>query len=570
MLQRLFVRNFALIRELELELAQGMNILTGETGAGKSLLLGAIGLILGERADPSMVLDPAEKCIVEAEYLPRHPEALNELLAAQGIEPEGDTLIIRRMILPSGKSRAFLNDQPVNLQSLRGLSAQLVELHGQHEGQLLLDPRRQLEMLDRYAGHAAEVERFGKQLQRLRELEREIAALRQREAQATRERDFLAFQVEELEKAQLDPEEYQQLQEELNVLANAEQLKEALQAAYDLLEADELGLNSRLTEVERYAETAASFSRQANEELEKIQQARYLLSEAAAGLQRTAEDAEADPERLQTVENRLNVYNTLVHKYNVRDVSALLATQQELQEKLAGFGQISSNISQLQKKTKTLQAELVEEAARLSEQRLQAAERLAREVQQYLTAVQLPNARFQIDLTPTEANPDRPTVQDSAGNTRYLSPSGWEEANFLISTNPGTPLGPVRKVASGGEISRVMLAMKAALAEKMALPVLIFDEIDTGISGQAALKVGQVMQRLAKNHQLIVITHLPQIASRPGRHYRIYKTVDKGKTLTRVKPLQQDERVTEIAVMMSGEDPSKTAMKSAMELLQSR
>ncbi len=566
MLQRLTVRNFALIREVDLEFAPGLNLLTGETGAGKSLLVGAIGLILGRRADTSVLLKDDEKCLVEAVFKLPKQSAVRALLESEEIDVEDDQLFIRRIIQPSGKSRAFVNDLPVTLPILREISGQMVELHGQHEGQRLVDPEVQLELLDAYAGVQAERQAFGNQLSELRKLEREIASLKKQAAEAKQQEDFLRFQVEELDAAKLEAGEDEQLEQEFELLENAEGVQQTLAQVVQQLEHDEQqSLIAQLTELERLLEPSAKLKPSIHTQLEALQNARYNLEEAARELERESESVELDPERLETVRTRLDVLNRLKTKYRVKTSDELIEKHAELDEQLQAISGAEARTEELEHSAAAARESLVQLGLQLETARQAVAQELSDKILARLTAVGLPESQIElrIERLPASGAALELPEDESVG----IEATGFNQLNFLISTNKGFAPQPLQKVASGGEISRVMLAVKSALAERLALEVLIFDEIDTGISGETAVKVGTEMEALAAQHQLITITHLPQIGARSGRHFFIRKEQGDEMAQTTITQLDTNGRIRALAEMLSGSNPTDTALNTARELL---
>lgn len=563
MLTRLYVQNYALIDRLELTLSPGLHLLTGETGAGKSLLVGAIGLILGERADPSVLLLPDEKCVVEAELSGPWPDEVRTILADEGLDPT-PPLLIRREIAPSGRSRAFVNDTPVVLERLRALTSQLIDLHGQHDGQLLLEPAEQLAALDRYVGAGDAARAFGQQLGRYQEVVRERDALAAAQAEAARQLDYLTYQLTELAEAALQPGEDETLEAELKLQQHAEQIAQGLGALVQTLGDDELGLATRLAVATKEAEKLAQLDRRIQGPLSTLTDARHLLEEASAELQRLAEIAELDPERLAELHARADTLNRLKLKYQCRSVDQLRARQAELEAQVATLGSADARIADLAQQAEGLAAELTELGLALEAQRAAAAAALGPSVTEVLRTIGLDKATFAVEVTRL-VHPEGLLV---VGTDRIRpQKTGLNAISFRIQTNPGSPLGPLEQIASGGEISRVMLALKRALAERVGLSTLIFDEIDTGISGEVALRVGKLLEGLGQRHQLLVITHLPQIASRPGTHYQLYKEVLEGRTYTRLKALTLEAREQVVAEMLSGANPSAAALASARELL---
>ncbi|MCS6905305.1 MAG: DNA repair protein RecN [Bacteroidia bacterium] len=563
MLSKIFIQNYALIEKVEIEFSQALNILTGETGAGKSILLGAIGLILGKRADASVILDPEQKCIVEAEFWVKLTPEIIQILEQAEIEPS-EHIILRREISPNGKSRAFINDTPANLNTLRSLTSIVVDLHSQHEGIQLMQEDYQLNILDQYAGLQNEVSSFAESLTELRKIDKKIQDLRQQEAEAKRQIDYYRFQVEELRKANLSIEEEEQIEQDLMIMQNAEQIREVLLTNINTLYESDLSVTNQLASISKALEKIASLSPDINEELQKLEEASYLIADAVSGLQRIADLTEYDPSQLATLSERQSVYNRLKLKYGVRETKELLALQQEFEQKLGQFESIDEDIADLEKQKKQMQTALVLKGLEIEAARKQAAIHLANSINQSLKEVGLSKAEVQIAVERL-LNPNG--LLEIENQKIQPDSKGINQVRFMIRTNEGLPMGPLSAIASGGELSRVLLAIKTALAEKMQLAVLIFDEIDTGISGEVAMKVGKVMEKIAQKHQIITITHLPQIASRKAKHFFIYKQIENGRTYSRIRVLSTEERVYEIAKMMSGENPSSFALQSAGELI---
>lgn len=567
MIRRLYVRNYALLQEAELLPKPGLNLLTGETGAGKSLLVGAIGLVLGNRADPGVLLDPDQKCIVEAAFAVANPGAIRLWLEENDLELEDGELIVRRVILPSGKSRAFVNDLPVTLEALRELTGGLVSLHGQHEGQDLVDPRRQLALLDAYAGCTAQAATFGDTLRRFREVNGALTELRAQAAEAERQYAYHRHQADELAAAQLSAEEEAALEELANRVRHAEEIQTTLLALHAQLETQDAAVLEQLSAIERELAHLAGLDKSLENVLEAYRQVRYGLADIAEELRSRAEAVELDPAEAQRVTERQDVYNTLKHKFRVQSATELLALQAEFDAKAQQFGSVDERITALADESTRLEKTLIETGLALEAARQTGAKVLEQAVQRQLAAVALPQARFRIHLERLQ----RPGGE-IAVNGEAVAPvaTGINSIRFELSTNPGLPPGPLSKIASGGEVSRVMLALKAALAERLALATLIFDEIDTGISGEVALQVGSVMEHLAEKHQLLAITHLPQIASRAGAHFEIYKAPVDGKTRSVLRELSSEERTQAVAQLLSGAQPGAAALQTARDLLNAK
>jgi len=554
MLRRLTIQRLAFLRSMELAWGPGLNILTGETGAGKSLLIESLGVLLGFRAD----LPPlSEKALIEAEFSPV-PLALQAHL-----EEPTDTLWIRCELLPSGRRRLFLNESPISASTLRSLAYYLVEIHSQHETQQLFQAPFQRELLDTYADLAAEVQAYHTTYERWRALSQTVSALRSQQAQAAAQLAWLAPQIEELDAARLSAEEYAALEQTVRRLEHQEQalallshwhhqLTEAPQAPPTLLREAEKQLGRLpLPEVPSL--------------LSLLEQARLLIGEATTHIETLLETFTLDPAEAQQARQRYDAYNSLLLKYRVPTLEALL----DLREKLrAEYHTLLSQANQLEPAEKELQAlttSLLEQAYRLELARLAAAQTLSDEVEKHLGELGLPHAHFHIAVERL-TDPQSPYTWEGTGV--QLTPYGFSSVTFLLRTHPQLPLAPLSEVASGGELSRIMLALKAALAEKVQLPTLILDEIDTGLSGEGARRMGDFLRKMGQRLQIILITHLPAIAAQPGWHFRIWKEpTAEGGWETRVERLQPEARVQEVARLLSGETPSPGALAAAQELL---
>ena len=565
MLKSLYVRNYALIDELEMEYGAGLNILTGETGAGKSLLLGALGLILGKRADFSYIFNPDQKCIVEALFSNPPERIKNRLEAFEEFDWEGDdSMRIRREVSSSGKSRAFVNDTPVSLTVLKEVSGLLVDFHGQHENQKLLTPEHQVRLLDDYAGSDDLVKEFAGLLKQHGEIGKSIATLQEAERIARQQLDYYKFQFEELENAELSASEERGMEEEMGLLQNAELIKETLAASTEQLYHGENALYNQLSELLPSLEKIADYSPILRESLDKLNDAAYAMQDVAFELTRLEETTDLDPERLEELESRYDLYNRLKLKFSVGSAEELIALKDGFEEKLIASDSMEKEIGKLQSKQEKIRMDLGKLGLMIEKARTKALPKLAKKVNSLLKQVGLENASFEVEITPLSAPEGWVEMGDHKVNPTSHGPHKIE---FLISTNKGLPKAPLAKTASGGEISRVMLAIKSALADQASLSVLIFDEIDSGISGEIARKVGQVMLDLSGKYQVIAITHLPQIAGMGKTHFHIYKETMDSKTLSRMRTLEGESRIMELAQMISGSDPSPSAIENARELI---
>ncbi|MDP5171838.1 MAG: DNA repair protein RecN [Bacteroidia bacterium] len=565
MLHHLYIRNYALFSEVAIDIPAGLVILTGETGAGKSLLVGALGLIMGKRADSSVVFREEEKCVVEARFHQLSPATRLSLKRFDDFDSDEEELIIRREISPSGKSRAFINDTPVTLDVLKEMSALLVDLHSQNENQSLLNQDKQRELLDIYADNAPLLDTFALQLKTCDGLRKEIKQLREQEKNAKQQLEYLKFQQEDLMKADIKTNEEQELEEELQLLQHSEEVREAVGGGAEILYNKDESVYQTLSSVLEPLKKVRTVSASLEEEVQRLEEVGQLLKESAMNLQKLLDSVESDPERLSFIEQRLATYHQLKMKYGKRDGRELVDLLTEVHNKIDDFSSLEERIKEQEKELKLAISTLTETGLTLEERRLQAKPMLEERILSVLRKVGFEKSRFEVAVERQEHPEGFITVGD-----QLLKPqvSGFNRVFFMIQTNPGMPAGPLAQVASGGEVSRVMLAIKSALADKSEFPVLIFDEIDTGISGEIANKVGQVMQQLAERIQILSITHLPQIAAKGQSHFFIKKVAEDNMTTSTVEALSHDQRIIEIAKMLSGEEPTTSALENARELLQ--
>lgn len=564
MLKNLSIRNFALFDEVNLEINPGMLAFTGETGAGKSLLLGAIGLILGKRLDTAMIFDQKRKCIVEAVFENIPEKTMSRLKNREEFDIDDSRIMIRREADAKGRSRAFINDTPVNLAVLREVTGQLVDLHGQHENQQLMSESHQLRMLDEFAGTEISLHRYRELLDERNKLSTELETLEAKEKTARQQADYLAFQVEELSNAKLDPGSDDSIESELSLLENAETLTQLLgSSAQSLYESDSSiysKLNSVITSLKGFADMDTGIK----DSLERLQEAALAIREASGDMVHLADRIEAEPDRLRLLRERYDLINRLKIKFGTEDVRGLLELLYDFEEQYNSFESISDRIEAARKKLEEVDGKLIEVGLKIEQERKKEIPAMEKAVNSIFSEVGMEAARFQIRM---ERNAAEFGELEIEGQKIRLGRSGLNKVSYEVQTNPGTPVGPMSKIASGGEISRVMLAVKSAVAGKVSLPVLIFDEIDTGISGEVARKVGGVMNRLAKHYQILTITHLPQIAGQASAHFEVSKSSNEDETKSGIKELSGDERVNALAVMLSGDNPSESALENARELL---
>lgn len=549
MLQRLEIKNYAIIKALEIEFSKGLNIITGETGAGKSILMGAVGLLLGERADTKVLYDDQQKCLVEGFFQLKSLD-LKAWFDDQELD-YSDEVVIRREISTQGKSRAFINDSLVTLPVLKELASALVDVHGQFDTIDIHQEAQQFNILDALGGSQELLSDYRKALTALQKNQQAIEVLKEDIRRAQQENDYLRFQEDEIEKMQLVPEEEKSLDDELKLLSAAADIQSQSQAAVALLTEGDYAASELINQARQKINSLSSIHPAFKSIIGRLENIYSEINEISKELSQLAETREADPRRQQHIEDRLGVLHRMFQKYKVTSSLELQTILSGLKTKLKQTASWEEELSQLHQNTISLQAAASRLAERLSKSRHQQAQYLEKEVKNLLIRLAMPEGQLKISLTKSE------------GLNRF----GLDKAEFLFAANAGSKLQPIREVASGGELSRLNLCIKSVVAEKMVLPTLIFDEIDTGISGPVAEKMGQVMQSLAQKHQIISITHSPQVASKAQTHFRVYKTSDGGRVQTMVKALSGEERVHELAIMLSTDPPSANAMANARELL---
>jgi DNA repair protein RecN (Recombination protein N) len=550
MLRQISIQNYAIIDNLKVNFDSGVNIITGETGAGKSILLGALALLLGERADSKVLYDQAQKCVIEAEF--DSASDTKELFKQNDLDFEPVT-IVRREIAQSGKSRAFINDTPVNLNIIKALGEKLVNMHSQHETLDLIEAGFQLEVLDALARNQSLLADYKKLFLTYKKDQTKLDALVAEFNKAKSESDFIQFQLNELREAKVEAEEQGLLEAEQKTLENVEQIKLSIQAVLQIIQDSETSSVDMLNEAQSLLKAVAKVHTGIADLSKRIEATVVELKDIAAEFEDIQEKASLDPERLEGINQRLNILYRLQKKYSVPDSEQLLAIQNELEQKVSSFDSSNDAIEALKKQLLQSEKQLHTLADKLHQNRQKTITAFQKNVEASLHKVGMPNAVFTVDLHKT-------------GND-ILHENGNTEVKFLFSANKGFAPHEIKEVASGGELSRLMLSIKSQVAAADHLPTMIFDEIDSGISGEVALRVGEIMRTMSKGHQLICITHLPQIARIADRHFYIYKDVAKGKTQTRIKILEGDDRIIEIAKMLSGEKVSEAALANAKELV---
>jgi len=549
MITSLSINNFALIEKLAIDFSGGFSIITGETGAGKSILLGALGLVLGKRADLTSLKNKEEKCVVEAQF-DIADYNLRPFFESNDLDYEDHT-IIRREILPSGKSRAFINDTPVNLQELQDLSTFLIDVHSQHQTQELSEIQYQFQIIDAIAANKELLQEYGAQLRRNKENKSVLQTLTEQLHASIREQDYSSFLLEELQTASLRAGEQQELELVREQLANVEHICENLDKSVAIANNEQYGLILNLNELKLALQKTASFSEQYQSLYARVDSMGIELKDVIAELERLIENLFADPEQLETANQKLQTIYNLQKKHQVTTVEELLVIQSDLELKVTSVASLESEIAAVESTIAQNEKILDAVADSIRQNRIQTLPVLTQKWSSILSDLGMPNVRFKIEITPT----------------KNYTPNGKDELQFLFSANKGSDFGLLKKVASGGEMSRIMLATKAILAEYSHLPTIIFDEIDTGVSGEIANKMGEIMRNMSTNMQVFAITHLPQIAAKGATHFKVYKSILDDATHTELKILSNDERVLEIAQMLSGTTVSDSALNHAKALL---
>jgi len=549
MLTKLHIQNYAIIDDLQISFVNGLNIITGETGAGKSILMGALNLILGQRADSSVLKQQEKKCVVEGWFVLPKGEAVNEFFLANDLDRE-DEVLIRREIGSNGKSRSFINDTPVNLSQLKALAALLVDLHQQFDTMELSSENFQRDVLDALAGNAALMQQLKEQFEKFSKTKKELEALQLQQSNANKELDYNRFLFEELDSLSLKENELEQLDAELKLLSNAENIKQQLGAVYVVLKDGDAPIVQQLRSLQHKMKSLQEYHPDIELLAQRLQSATIEIQDVADELERIDDTVHFDQERIEVINERISVGYKLLKKHNVTATSELLKIQDELQQKLDAVLNISSSIERLEAEVKTLQDACLKIASDISANRSAQINSFTSKVNKLLVQVGMPNAQLKVQLQPAP-----------------LTVNGTDEIDFLFDANKSNRFEPVSKVASGGELSRLMLSIKSLVARKLELPTLIFDEIDTGISGEAAKQVGIIMKDLSEAHQLIAITHQPQIAARATAHFFVFKDIKADKIVTSVRRLDNDERITTIAKMLSGEKPTAAALENAREMV---
>lgn len=549
MLTQLSINNYALINHLSIDFSSGLSIITGETGAGKSILLGALGLVLGNRADLSSLKDTSTKCIVEAKVAISN-YSLQDFFISVDLDYEAET-IIRREILPSGKSRAFVNDTPVTLNVLNELRSKLIDVHSQHQTMQLSDASFQFEILDALAKNTDRIASYKRGFIQLSSLKKELLSLEAAQKEANKQYDYNLHLFTELEDADIKADEQSALEEKLEKLNNIEDIKLNLSESLELSINEEVGLQNLLNTLEFKTSKIASFSKEYKELADRITSIKIEVDDIVSELETANENVDFNPNEVEEINDRLQLLYNLQKKHYVNSNKELLLVFEELSNKVREVESAEGDLNNKKEEISAISAKLDAVAEKISKARTSAIPKLTKQLEFLLTDLGMENARFSIKTALTNA---------------YFS-NGKDNLKFLFSANKGGNFGELKKVASGGELSRIMLAVKKVLSENTQLPTIIFDEIDTGVSGEVSNKIGAIMGLMSNNMQVIAITHLPQIAAKGSNHYKVYKEEINGVTTTNLKQLSSEERIKEIAEMLSGKDISDSALTHAKELL---
>jgi len=549
MLTSLSINNYALIDKLSIDFSNGFSTITGETGAGKSILLGALGLVLGKRADLTSLKNKEEKCIIEGHFSIKK-YALKDFFELNDLDYE-DVTIIRREILPSGKSRAFVNDSPVNLQTLVELSEYLLDIHSQHQTRELTEEQFQFQIIDAVASNQSLLVDYRHNLKNYKSLLDTLEQQKELYAEGLKEQDYLAFLYNELEQAKLSDGEQEEMEIQLEKLNNVELIKEQLEKSLLLSDNEQFGILQQIKEFKIAIQKISQFSSEYALLYERIESISIELKDIVNEVNRFSDSVHNDPERLAFITQKLQLIYTLQKKHQVNTVGELLQIQQELNGKVSSLETLEKSILELEYQIQKEQTILIDLAKSIHLNRKNSLPSLTKMLISILSQLGMPNVQFKIELTFSDT---------------FFS-NGKDAIQFLISTNKGSDFGLLKKVASGGEMSRIMLAVKAVLAQYSSLPTLIFDEIDTGVSGEIANKMGDIMKEMSKNMQIFAITHLPQIAAKGNFHYKVFKSDLGDKTKSEIILLNNDERIIEIAQILSGNSLSDSAINHAKALL---
>lgn len=549
MLKHLAISNYALIDSLSISFDDGFSVITGETGAGKSILLGALGFVLGDRTDSSIMLDETKKCLVEATFIVDN-ERFKSFFEENDLDFD-EELILRRELSPTKKSRAFINDTPVTAQQLKELGTQLVDIHSQHDSLLLTNADFQLEIIDNAANNNALLNDYQKVYHRFVLLRNELKSLREMAQKNVAENDFLTFLLDELVKADLQEGEYEEVSQKLELLENAEEVKTLLAQSLSTLSESEYSILSQLNDLKSSVDHLRRYIPQAEQYLERIDSTKIELKDIAQDLDSLQDSTQFDASSLNEIQERFDLIQRLMMKHHVNDYAEMLKIREDLQKKVGAFANIDEQIVAKEREVKSCEKDLTKLAGELTAKRKKVKVSFEKSVTEIIRQLKMPHGVFEIEIS----------------ESSEFSNTGRDKVRFLFSANKGIAPDDMSRVASGGELSRLMLAIKAVAAESSYIPTLIFDEIDTGVSGEVASKLGDIMQKMGESLQIVSITHLPQIASKAQNHFFVYKDETEQKTRSCIRQLSHDERVTEIAKMLSNDKITPEAIKAAEVIL---
>ncbi|WP_304645904.1 DNA repair protein RecN [uncultured Duncaniella sp.] len=553
MLESLHISNYALIDLIDIRFHEGFNVITGETGAGKSIILGALSLLLGSRADTRVVTNPDAKSVIEAVFTVDDYPSLKDFCIREDIEWDDERCILRREISPAGRSRAFVNDSPVPLAKLREVSLHLIDIHSQHQNQLLATPEFQLDVIDTLASNSVRLREYRLRFNAFREAVKRLKIMKAKIERAREDEEFTRYQLEQLDDLNLQPGEQPELERERDVLNNLGAIKSALSKAISTLDSDEGGA---LRMVELASEACEDLDEvlDASDDISgRLESVRIEISDIASTLSAIDENLGADPSTLDAIEERLSSIYSLCHKHHLPDADALIEFRDGLRDKLRALDSSGDAIEELERDARRAKALAKESAMEISVARKEAAEKFGKRLAEVAKPLGMKNLRCEIRVSPAD-----------------MSATGMDEVEFMVAFNKNQPLMPVGATASGGEISRLMLSIKSIIASSMQLPSIIFDEIDTGVSGDVANRMGAMMLDISKNIQVTTITHLPQVASKGAHQYRVYKEDDENSTHTRIALLSEEERIRSIAAMLGGSEIDDAAIAAAKSLLAHR
>lgn len=550
MLKQLYIKNFTLIDELDIQLFPGFSVITGETGAGKSIILGALSLLLGQRADSRSIKSGCDRCIIEAHFdLSRYQ--LENLFADNDIDYDHEDCIFRRELTSTGKSRSFINDTPVSLAVMKSIGQQLVDIHSQHQNLLLQEEDFQLNVVDIIAQDGKQLSDYQQAFKDYQTARKAVVRMEEELAKAAENEDFMRFQYNELREANLEPGQQEELEQESETLSHVEDIKEALFNAEGILSGEEANLVESLREVSRTLSGIKGVFADVAEVTERIDSCYIELKDIAAEVSQLSSHVDYDPKRLDFINDQLGIIYSLEKKHRVETVEELITLRNQLKEQLSHLDNSSEEMDILRQQEKAAREKALKKASELNALRLKAAPKVEKEMKSRLVPLGIPNIGFVVDITQTE-----------------MTEKGTDKVAFLFSANTSTAMQPVAQIASGGEIARVMLSLKAMISGTVKLPTIIFDEIDTGVSGRVAEMMAKIMQEMGQtDRQVISITHLPQIAALGRHHYKVYKEETKEGTKSRMSLLSDEERIQEIAQMLSGSDVTTAAINNAKELL---